>query len=143
MTEIQILLVEDNEGDIILTQEALTDAKIKNKVSVVRDGEEAINFLNSAVSNGGVDLPQLILLDINLPKIDGKEVLQYIKTTPELKKIPVVMLTTSSSELDIVDSYNHHANCFITKPVDLNKFFEVVKMIEDFWITIVKLPSND
>ena len=143
MTEIQILLVEDNEGDIILTQEALTDAKIKNKVSVVRDGEEAINFLNTAVSNGGVDLPQLILLDINLPKIDGKEVLQYIKTTPELKKIPVVMLTTSSSELDIVDSYNHHANCFITKPVDLNKFFEVVKMIEDFWITIVKLPSND
>ena len=143
MTEIQILLVEDNEGDIILTQEALTDAKIKNKVSVVRDGEEAINFLNSAVSNGGIDLPQLILLDINLPKIDGKEVLQYIKTTPELKKIPVVMLTTSSSELDIVDSYNHHANCFITKPVDLNKFFEVVKMIEDFWITIVKLPSND
>jgi CheY-like chemotaxis protein len=143
MTEIKILLVEDNEGDIILTQEALTDAKIKNKVSVVRDGEEAINFLDNAASNGGVGLPQLILLDINLPKIDGKEVLQYIKTTPALKKIPVVMLTTSSSELDIVDSYNHHANCFITKPVDLNKFFEVVKMIEDFWITIVKLPSND
>lgn len=143
MTEIQILLVEDNEGDIILTQEALTDAKIKNKVSVARDGEDAINFLNNAVNNGGADLPHLILLDINLPKIDGKEVLQYIKTHASLKKIPVVMLTTSSSELDIVDSYNHHANCFITKPVDLNKFFEVVKMIEDFWITIVKLPSND
>ena len=143
MNAIQILLVEDNEGDIILTQEALTDAKIKNKVSVARDGEDAINFLNNAAKNGGIDLPHLILLDINLPKIDGKEVLQYIKTSPALKKIPVVMLTTSSSELDIVDAYNHHANCFITKPVDLNKFFEVVKMIEDFWITIVKLPSND
>jgi two-component system, chemotaxis family, response regulator Rcp1 len=143
MKDIHILLVEDNEGDIILTQEALTDAKIKNKVSVARDGEEAINNLNKAANDGGTELPDLILLDINLPKIDGKEVLQYIKGNPAFKKIPVVMLTTSSSELDIVDAYNHHANCFITKPVDLNKFFEVVKMIEDFWITIVKLPTKD
>jgi two-component system, chemotaxis family, response regulator Rcp1 len=143
MKDIHILLVEDNEGDIILTQEALTDAKIKNKVSVARDGEEAITNLNKAADEGGTGLPDLILLDINLPKVDGKEVLQYIKGNHALKKIPVVMLTTSSSELDIVDAYNHHANCFITKPVDLNKFFEVVKMIEDFWITIVKLPTKD
>ncbi|MDB5248058.1 MAG: two-component system response regulator [Segetibacter sp.] len=143
MKNIHILLVEDNEGDIILTQEALSDAKIKNKVSVSRDGEEAISYLNKALEDPEELLPDLILLDINLPKIDGKEVLHYIKTTPSFKKIPVVMLTTSSSELDVVDSYNNYANCFISKPVDLNKFFDVVRMIEDFWITIVKLPSKD
>jgi CheY-like chemotaxis protein len=143
MKDIQILLVEDNEGDIILTKEALSDAKIKNKVIVARDGEEAINYLDNGVETGGEDLPDLILLDINLPKIDGKEVLQYIKSAASLKKIPVVMLTTSSSQIDVLDAYAHHANCFITKPVDLNKFFEVVKMIEDFWITIVKLPTKN
>jgi CheY-like chemotaxis protein len=143
MKDIQILLVEDNEGDIILTQEALSDAKIKNKVAVARDGEEAINFLDEGVKYSRSSLPDLILLDINLPKIDGKEVLYYIKNNDALKKIPVVMLTTSSSQLDISDAYSHHANCFITKPVDLNKFFEVVRMIEDFWITIVKLPNKD
>jgi len=143
MKNIHILLVEDNEGDIILTQEALSDAKIKNKVSVSRDGEEAIQYLNSALEDPEELLPDLILLDINLPKIDGKEVLHYIKTTPAFKKIPVVMLTTSSSELDVVYSYNNYANCYISKPVDLNKFFDVVRMIEDFWITIVKLPSKD
>lgn len=139
MKSIQILLVEDNEGDIVLTLEALQDAKINNEVSVVRDGAEALDFLYQRKGEPHL-LPDLILLDINLPKIDGKEVLQTIKTDTKLKKIPVVMLTTSSSELDITESYNNHANCFITKPVDLNKFFEVVKMIEDFWITIVKLP---
>ena len=143
MKRIHILLVEDNEGDIILTREALFDAKIDNQVSVVRDGEQAINFLNDAAKNDVTLLPDLILLDINLPKIDGKEVLLYIKTDPALKKIPVVMLTTSSSEMDINDAYSNHANCFITKPVDLNKFFGVVRMIEDFWITIVKLPAKD
>ena len=143
MKDVHILLVEDNEGDILLTREALLDAKINNQVSVVRDGEAAINFLNSTLQQDRHLLPDLILLDINLPKIDGKEVLHYIKTNPGLKKIPVVMLTTSSSELDVVDSYNNHANCFITKPVDLNKFFDVVRMIEDFWITIVKLPSQN
>ena len=142
MKDIHILLVEDNEGDIVLTKEALSDAKIKNKVSVARDGDEAIRFVNNGL-NDPASLPDLILLDINLPKIDGKEVLQYLKTTPSLKKIPVVMLTTSSSQLDVRDAYNNYANCFITKPVDFNKFFEVVQMIEDFWITIVKLPSKD
>jgi CheY-like chemotaxis protein len=143
MKNIHILLVEDNEGDIVLTKEALSDAKIKNKVTVRRDGEEAIAFLNTALENAEEFLPDLILLDINLPKIDGKEVLYYIKNSPDLKRIPVVMLTTSSSELDVADSYNNFANCFITKPVDLNKFFDVVRMIEDFWITVVKLPTKD
>ena len=142
MKDIHILLVEDNEGDIDLTKEALSDAKIKNKVSVAKDGEEAIRFVDAGLIEEGL-LPDLILLDINLPKVDGKEVLYYLKNNPSLKKIPVVMLTTSSSELDVIDSYNNYANCFITKPVDFNKFFEVVRMIEDFWITIVKLPSKD
>lgn len=143
MKQIHVLLVEDNEGDIILTKEALLDAKINNEVSVVRDGEQAINFLNDAAKKDVSLLPDLILLDINLPKIDGKEVLLYIKSDPALKKIPVVMLTTSSSEMDVNDAYDNHANCFITKPVDLNKFFGVVRMIENFWITIVKLPAKD
>ena len=142
MKNIHILLVEDNEGDIVLTREALSDAKIRNKVSVARDGQEAIDFVNKGIEQEEL-LPDLVLLDINLPRVDGKEVLHYMKNHPCLKKIPVVMLTTSSSELDVVDSYNNYANCFITKPVDLNKFFDVVRMIEDFWITIVKLPTKD
>lgn len=143
MKDVHILLVEDNEGDIVLTKEALADAKMKNKVSVSRDGEEAINYLNNAIQNPDNLLPDFILLDINLPKVDGKEVLSYIKSTPKLKKIPVVILSTSSNEADISDAYNNYANCFISKPVDFNKFFDVVKMIEDFWITIVKLPTKD
>lgn len=143
MKDAHILLVEDNEGDIVLTKEALADAKIKNKVSVSRDGEEAINYLNRAVQYPDGLFPDLILLDINLPKVDGKEVLHYIKNSPELRKIPVVMLSTSSSEVDISDSYNNYANCFISKPVDFDRFFDVVKMIEDFWITVVQLPTKE
>ena len=143
MKEFHILLVEDNEGDIILTKEALSDAQIKNKVTVAKDGEDAIRFVNAGLQNEPDLLPDLILLDINLPKVDGKEVLHYLKNNPSLRKIPVVMLTTSSSELDVVDSYNNYANCFITKPVDFNKFFDVVRMIEDYWISVVKLPSKN
>ena len=143
MRDAHILLVEDNEGDIVLTREALADANIKNKVSVSRDGEEAINYLIKATQNPDEHFPDLILLDINLPKVNGKEVLHYIKTSDELKKIPVVMLSTSSSELDIAFSYNNYANCFISKPIDFNKFFDVVRMIEGFWITTVKLPTKD
>jgi chemotaxis family two-component system response regulator Rcp1 len=121
----------------------LSDAQIKNKVTVAKDGEDAIRFVNSGLQNHPDLLPDLILLDINLPKVDGKEVLQYLKNNPSLRKIPVVMLTTSSSELDVVDSYNNYANCFITKPVDFNKFFDVVRMIEDYWISVVKLPSKN
>ena len=142
MKDVHILLVEDNEGDIVLTREALSDAKIRNKITVARDGEEAIRLLDQSVENPEELMPDLVLLDINLPKIDGKEVLHHIKTSPSLKKIPVVMLTTSSSEADIAESYSNYANCFISKPVDLNKFFDVVRMIEDFWITVVKLPTK-
>ena len=143
MKDIDILLVEDNEGDIVLTMEALEDACILNKVSVKRDGAEALDFLFNLAEHNPNELPDLILLDINLPKIDGKEVLSQIKTHPILKKIPVVMLTTSSSEGDILESYNKPANCYIIKPVDLNKFFNIVKAIENFWVTIVKLPEKD
>lgn len=136
MKEVKILLIEDNEGDILLTMEALKEAKIKNEICVARDGQEALDILN------GPALPDLILLDINLPKIDGLEVLAIIKKDDRLKKIPVIILSTSSAESDILTSYNNYANCFITKPVDLIKFIEVVKTIEDFWISIVKLPQK-
>lgn len=141
MPEIHILLVEDNEGDIVLTLEALKEAKLKNKISVVRDGEEALQFLYKEGRFSVEDLPQLILLDINLPKIDGKEVLMRVKSDPDLKKIPIVILTTSSSERDILEAYNNYANCYITKPVDLDQFLAVIHTVEDFWISIVQLPK--
>lgn len=142
MKPIKILLVEDNEGDIILTQEALADGKVRNTIEVARDGVAAIDYLLQR-RNNWQELPDLILLDINLPKVDGKEVLAFIKNDDVLKLIPVVMLTTSSSEKDILDAYGGHANCYITKPVDLEKFFSTVKNIEDFWISVVKLPHTD
>ena len=138
---IHILLVEDNEGDIWLTLEALHQAKINNNVSVVRDGEEALSFLNKQGKHFGALAPDLILLDINLPKIDGKEVLANIKNDDLLKQIPVVMLTTSSAEKDILESYKSHANCYITKPVDLDQFIQVVDTIKNFWLTTVQLPN--
>ena len=137
--EVHILLVDDNEGDILLTREALGDARIINKVSVAYDGMEAIRFLKKPAAYE--DVPDLILLDINLPKMNGTEVLELIKNDPELKRIPVIMLTTSSAEKDILASYDNHANCYITKPVDLDRFMDVVRTIEDFWISIVKLPK--
>ena len=139
MKEIHILLVDDNEGDILLTREALGDARIINRISVAYDGLQAIQFLKE--SPGREDMPDLILLDINLPRMNGTEVLEVIKNDPELKRIPVIMLTTSSAEKDILASYNNHANCYITKPVDLDRFMDVVRTIEDFWISIVKLPK--
>jgi CheY-like chemotaxis protein len=140
-SEIHILLVEDNEGDIVLTLEALKEAKLRNTISVVRDGEEALEFLFKRGKFSDVQSPQLVLLDINLPKMNGKEVLAIVKSDSELKKIPVVILTTSSSEKDILEAYNNYANCYITKPVDLDKFIEVIHTIEDFWISIVQLPK--
>ncbi|MEO8403048.1 MAG: response regulator [Chitinophagaceae bacterium] len=137
MNHVKILLVEDNEGDIILTKEALKEGKLKNEIVVARDGEAALELLaNTAV------LPDLILLDINLPKLNGLEVLAAIKKDDRLKMIPVIMLSTSSAEKDIITSYNSHANCFITKPVDLTSFIDVIRSIEDFWISIVKLPKK-
>ena len=141
MHEIHILLVEDNEGDVVLTLEALREAKLRNKISVVRDGEEALQFLYREGKYAAAELPQLILLDINLPKMDGKEVLNRIKNDTNLKKIPVIILTTSSSEKDILESYNNHANCYVTKPVDLQSFIDVIHTIEGFWISIVQLPK--
>lgn len=137
MKEVHILLVEDNEGDIILTTEALKDANIRNEVSVAMDGEQALRMLHDAT-----ELPDLILLDINLPRLSGLEVLISIKNDERLKDIPVIMLTTSSAEKDILTSYAHHANRFITKPVDLPRFLEVIKTIEDFLITIIKEPKQ-
>lgn len=141
--EVIILLVEDNEGDIVLTVEALREAKIHNKVFVVRDGEEALSYLYREGRYVDAEMPDIIFLDINLPRIDGKEVLAKIKNDDRLKFIPVVILTTSESENDIMESYSNHANCYITKPVDFNKFLQVVNMIKDFWITLVRLPTSN
>jgi len=139
MQQIHILVVDDNEGDILLTREALDDAQFINKVSIANDGVEALRFLKKQAGSSG--MPDLILLDINLPKMDGTELLGIIKTDPDLKRIPVIMLTTSSAEKDILASYENYANCYITKPVDLDRFMDVVRTIEDFWISIVKLPK--
>ena len=139
---INILLVEDNPGDIRLTKEVLKEGKIRNKLSVVMDGEEALNFLKKTGKYNDAITPDIILLDLNLPKKDGREVLADIKADPELMLIPVIVLTTSQAEQDILYMYSNHANCYITKPVDFNQFINVVRSIEDFWLTIVKLPKK-
>ncbi len=142
MNPIHILLVEDNEGDILLTTEALQEGKILNKITVARDGRQAVDFLSKTGEYANAEAPNLILLDINLPKKNGHEVLQFIKTNDKLKLLPVIMLTTSSAERDISMAYNNHANCYITKPVDVDDFMEAVLKMEDFWINIVKLPNT-
>ena len=142
MQEIHILLVDDNEGDILLTKEALEEARIVNRISVAYDGLQALSFLKKEPPFREQESPDLILLDINLPGMDGTELLSIIKNDPDLRRIPVIMLTTSSSERDILISYDNHANCYITKPVDLDRFMDVVRTIEDFWISIVKLPKT-
>lgn len=141
MKPIHILLVEDNEGDILLTIEAFAEAKVTNNISVVKDGKEAIDFLNQVGIYSTSELPDLILLDINLPKQNGHEVLQIIKNSETLKSIPVIILTTSSSEMDVLKAYKNYANCYITKPIDVLDFMNVIAQIEGFWISIVKLPS--
>jgi CheY-like chemotaxis protein len=139
---IEILLIEDNPGDTRLAIEALKDSKLKNILHVAEDGIEALNFLHKAGKYSNAVRPDLILLDLNLPKKDGRQVLAEIKDDPELKRIPVVILTISKAEEDVLKTYNLHANCFITKPLDLDQFAIVVKSIEDFWLTIVKLPPQ-
>jgi CheY-like chemotaxis protein len=139
---IRILLVEDNPADVRLATEALKDAKVSNELSVVTDGLQAINYLKRSGQFYNVLRPDLILLDLNLPKKSGFEVLKELKSDPGLKSIPVVILTTSKAEEDIIKSYNLNANCFITKPIDLNEFLEVVKTIKEFWLTIVSLPET-
>ena len=139
---IDILLVEDNPGDARLAQEALKDCKIRNSVRLARDGVEAMAYLRGEGEFDGAPLPDLILLDLNLPRMDGREVLAQIKDDPVLKRIPVVILTTSRAEEDVLRSYNLHANCYIAKPIDLQQFLTVVRSIEDFWLTVVKLPPR-
>ena len=138
---IVILLVEDNLGDARLAEEALKDSKVHNNLYHVEDGVEAMRFLRRQENYADVPLPDLILLDLNLPRKDGREVLAEIKEDPELRLIPVVVLTTSEAERDLVKTYNLHANAYIVKPIDLNRFIEVVEAIENFWFTIVKLPQ--
>ena len=139
---IEILLVEDNPADVRLTEEALREGKVKNRLAVARDGLEALEFLRRQGKFANATRPDLILLDLNLPRKDGREVLAEIKNDDDLKLIPVVVLTTSSAEQDILKSYKLHANCYITKPVDLEQFVSVVRSIDDFWLTVVRLPKE-
>ena len=139
---IDILLVEDNPGDATLAREAFRDCKVRNQLYIVDDGVKALDFLAQRGDYEGMPLPDLILLDLNLPGKHGREVLQCIKNSKQLKSIPVVILTGSDADEDVIKSYALHANCFITKPMDLDQYLQVVKSIEDFWLTIVKLPPH-
>jgi chemotaxis family two-component system response regulator Rcp1 len=138
----EILLVEDNPGDVRLVREALRESKIVSQLHAVPDGKDALAFLRKQGHYANARRPDLILLDLNLPGKDGREVLSEIKADPALLRIPVVILTSSEAEEDIMNSYIHHANCYITKHLDLEKFIEVVKAIQDFWISVVTLPAN-
>ena len=135
---INILLIEDNEGDVLLTMEAFEESKIVNKIIAIKDGKEAINYFEALAKKE--EMPHLVLLDINLPKVSGHEVLMFIKNNDRFKSIPVIMLTTSSSEKDILQSYKNHVNCYITKPIDVADFMKAITKIEDFWINIVSIP---
>jgi chemotaxis family two-component system response regulator Rcp1 len=138
---IEILLVEDNPGDVRLAVEALRDAKVANRLHIVEDGVEAMSFLRREGRYADVPQPNLILLDLNLPRKDGREVLAEIKQDADLKRIPVVILTSSAAEQDVVQAYNLYANCYITKPMDLDQFLKVVRSIENFWLIVVTLPQ--
>ncbi|MFQ5795070.1 MAG: response regulator [Candidatus Bipolaricaulia bacterium] len=140
---VEILLVEDNPGDVRLTIEGFNDSKMRNNLNVVKDGVEAMAFLRREGKYADAPRPDLILLDLNLPKKDGREVLAEIKVDGKLKRIPVVVLTTSQAEEDVIKAYGLNANCYITKPVDFEQFIMVVRSIEDFWLTIVKLPPGE
>jgi len=140
---IDILMVEDNPGDVRLAREAFKEVKVLNELHVVEDGVEALAFLRRQGKYANAVRPELILLDLNLPKKDGREVLAEIKEDPDLRRIPVVILTVSKAEEDIIRTYDLHANCYITKPVDLEGFMKIVRAIEGFWLTIVELPSKE
>ena len=139
---IDVLLVEDDPGDVVLIQEAFADNKVRNRLHVVADGVEAIDFLRQQGDHAGARRPDLILLDLNLPRKDGREVLAEIKADDDLRRIPVVVLTTSKAEEDVLRSYKLHANAYVTKPVDFDRFIEVVRQIDDFFVTVVKLPPR-
>lgn len=141
MRQIDILLAEDNPTDVLLTEEAIQEVQLNVNLHVVNDGEEALRWLKKEGIYAEKPTPDLILLDLNMPRMDGREFLRLVKSDQEFRKIPVVILTTSHAEEDVVQSYELHANCFITKPVDFEKFVQVVKSIEDFWLSIVRLPT--
>jgi CheY-like chemotaxis protein len=138
----EVLLVEDSPGDVRLTREALKEGKVRNNLNVVPDGVEAMAYLRREAPYGNATRPDIVLLDLNMPRKDGREVLAEMKADDSLKRIPVVILTTSEAEQDILRTYDLHANCYLTKPVDLDQFISIVKSVEDFWLTIVKLPSE-
>ena len=143
MSVVEILMVEDNPADARLTEEALKEGLLCNRLHLARDGVEAMQFLRKEGAFSDAPRPDVVLLDLNLPRKDGREVLAEIKTDPDLKHIPVVVLTTSEAEQDILKSYALHANCYVTKPVDLQRFIEIVRQIETFWLQIVKLPQSE
>jgi CheY-like chemotaxis protein len=140
--EIVVLLVEDDPGDVLMTKEAFEDHKLHNELHVVNDGTEAMAFLRREGDRADAPRPDLVLLDLNLPRMDGREVLQAIKSDPELASIPVVVLTTSEAEEDVLRSYSLHANAYVTKPVDFERFIQVVRQIDEFFVTVVRLPSR-
>ncbi|NUQ00284.1 MAG: response regulator [Armatimonadetes bacterium] len=139
---VEILMVEDNPGDARLTMEGLKEAKVRNNLHIVHDGEQALQFLYRQAGYEDAPRPDLILLDLNLPRCNGREVLAKIKSDQQLHRIPVVVLTSSQAEEDIVSAYDLNVNCYVTKPVDFDRFVQVIQSIEDFWLTIVKLPSE-
>lgn len=138
----EVLLVEDSPGDVRLTREALREGKVRNNLNVVPDGVEAMAYLRREGQYANATRPDIVLLDLNMPRKDGREVLAEMKADDALKRIPVVILTTSEAEQDILRTYDLHANCYLTKPVDLDQFISIVKSVEDFWLTIVKLPAE-
>ncbi len=140
---VEFLLVEDNPGDVRLTQEALKDSKVRNNLNILGDGISALSFLRRESPYENAPRPDIILLDLNLPRMDGRELLSHIKADPKLKRIPVVVITSSEAEQDILRTYDLHVNCYVTKPVDLDQFIKVVQSIETFWLTIVQLPLPD
>jgi CheY-like chemotaxis protein len=140
--QIEVLLVEDDPGDVMMTREAFQDYKLRNQLHVVSDGAEAMAFLRQEGEYAGRPRPDLVLLDLNLPRMDGRQVLEAIKSDPELASIPVVVLTTSENEDDVLRSYSLHANAYVTKPVDFQRFIEVVRQIDDFFVTVVRLPRR-
>lgn len=138
-----VLLVEDNEGDVVLTQEALRDAKLHVALERVADGHEALAYLRREGGHANAAVPDLILLDLNMPRMDGRELLTIVKADPALRAIPVVVLTSSSAEIDVLESYDLQASCYITKPVDFERFREIVERLQDFWFTLVRLPPRE
>ena len=140
--QIEVLLVEDDPGDVLMTKEAFEDYKVSNHLHVVTDGTEAMDFLRRQGEHTAAPRPDLVLLDLNLPRMDGREVLQAIKSDPELASIPVVILTTSEAEEDVLRSYSLHANAYVTKPVDFERFIQVVRQIDEFFVTVVRLPTR-